>query len=358
MRRPPSQPPPATKLRNDAEHRYRTFLNRLRAFTVLDPACGSGNFLYLALHALKDLEHRVQFEAESLGFQRAFPEIGPANVNGNRDQPLRGRTRPCLGLGRRDPVDAAQRLRGGSRPDPQAARHHRVSRTPSLAPDGAEPEWPAADVLIGNPPFLGNRKVRSELGSDYVDSLQSTYVESVRGIPDLVCYWFAKTGRLLASGKIKRAGLVATNSIRGGTNRLVLDRILEDSTIFDAYDDEPWVDEGAAVRVSLVCIARRDSGLPVQLNGGSAGRINADLTTGDSDLTKARSLTRNLGVAFMGDIKRGKFDIPGDLAREWPPLACQSERPTECRCAQALDQRDGPHPASFGEVDRRLRATS
>ncbi len=71
-----------TKRRNEAERRYRAFLNRLRAFTVLDPACGSGNFLYLALQALKDLEHRVQFEAEVLGFQRAFPEIGPANVKG------------------------------------------------------------------------------------------------------------------------------------------------------------------------------------------------------------------------------------------------------------------------------------
>ena len=72
-----------TKRRNEARRRYRAFLNRLRGFTVLDPACGSGNFLYLALQALKDLEHRVQLEAEAdLGCQRAFPEVGPANVKG------------------------------------------------------------------------------------------------------------------------------------------------------------------------------------------------------------------------------------------------------------------------------------
>ena len=71
------------KRRKEAERRYRAFLNRLRAFTVLDPACGSGNFLYLALQALKDLEHRVQFEAEVLGFERQFSVIiGPANVKG------------------------------------------------------------------------------------------------------------------------------------------------------------------------------------------------------------------------------------------------------------------------------------
>ena len=87
-------------------------------------------------------------------------------------------------------------------------------------------------MVIGNPPFLGNRKLRSELGRDYADALPRTYGTLVRGKPDLVCYWFAKAGRLVAEGKVKRAGLVATNSIRGGTNRLVLDRILEDSTIF------------------------------------------------------------------------------------------------------------------------------
>ena len=70
------------KRRNDAERRYRTFLTRLRKFTVLDPACGFGNFLYLALQALKDLEHRVQIEAETLGVERTFPEVGPANVRG------------------------------------------------------------------------------------------------------------------------------------------------------------------------------------------------------------------------------------------------------------------------------------
>ena len=309
-------PAACTKRRNDAERRYRTFLNRMRRFTVLDPACGSGNFLYLALQALKDLEHRVQFEAEALGFQRAFPEIGPAHVKGIEINPYAAElARVSVWIGE---IQWMRRNGFAEARDPILKPLDTIEcRDAILSPDSTEPEWPEADVVIGNPPFLGNRKVRSELGSDYVDALQTAHAESVRGIPDLVCYWFAKAGRLLSSGNIERAGLVATNSIRGGTNRLVLDRILEDSTIFDAWADEPWVVEGAAVRVSLVCIAGRDSGLPVQLNGGSAGRINADLTTGDSDLSKTCSLARNAGVAFMGDIKRGAFDIPGDLAREW-----------------------------------------
>ena len=71
-----------TRLRQQAERSLRSFLERLRKFIVLDPACGSGNFLYMALHALKDIEHRVQLEAETMGLQRGFPAVGPANVKG------------------------------------------------------------------------------------------------------------------------------------------------------------------------------------------------------------------------------------------------------------------------------------
>ena len=75
-------PAARTRLRRRADRALRTFLERLRTFTVLDPACGSGNFLYLALHALKDIEHRVQLEAEALGLERGFPAVGPTNVRG------------------------------------------------------------------------------------------------------------------------------------------------------------------------------------------------------------------------------------------------------------------------------------
>ena len=71
-----------TRHRGRAERLLAGFLERLRGFTVLDPACGSGNFLYLALHALKDLEHHVQLEAEAMGLQRTFPMVSPANVKG------------------------------------------------------------------------------------------------------------------------------------------------------------------------------------------------------------------------------------------------------------------------------------
>ncbi|MCY3931008.1 MAG: hypothetical protein OXH70_04775 [Acidobacteria bacterium] len=119
--------PAARRRRREAENLLREFLDRLRTFTVLDPACGSGNFLYLALHALKDLEHRVQLEAEALGsFQRQLSRSRPGQRQGHRDQPVRRRTRPGLDLDRRDPVDAAQRLLRRPRSGPRSSGDHRV----------------------------------------------------------------------------------------------------------------------------------------------------------------------------------------------------------------------------------------
>ncbi len=303
--------------RNSAERRYRTFLDRLRAFTVLDPACGSGNFLYLALQSLKDLEHRVQVEAEALGFPRAFPEIGPANVKGIEINPYAAElARVSVWIGE---IQWMRRNGFSEARDPILKPLDTIEcRDAILTPDNTEPVWPDADVVIGNPPFLGNRRMRRELGDADADALPAVYADWVGGRPDLVCYWFAKAGRLVEEGHVKRVGLVATNSIRGGTNRRVLDRILEHGTIFEAWSDEPWVVDGDAdVRVSLICFASSDDGLTTRLNGKDTSRINADLTAGQLDLTQAAPLGTNVGVAFQGDIKRGPFDIPGNLARAW-----------------------------------------
>ncbi len=186
-----------------------------------------------------------------------------------------------------------------------------------LTPDGEEPEWPAADVVIGNPPFLGYSPMREVLGGDYTDKLRRCYTNAIPASADLVCYWFHKGGKLVDRGKISRAGLVATNSIRGGKNRTVLDRIVEQAAIFDAWSDEPWVVDGADVRVSLICFASEEAGLSARLDGGDVFQINADLTAEPADLTKAGKLPRNRRTAFIGGYKKGRFDVPGDLAREW-----------------------------------------
>ena len=151
----------------------------------------------------------------------------------------------------------------------------------------------------------------------FLERLRRTYRSSIPASADLVCYWFAKAGVQVAEGKTARAGLVATNSIRGGNNRPVLDRIVADGAIFDAWPDEPWVIDGAAVRVSLVCFASKEAGLPVSLNGADTACIHADLTGGGIDLTRAGRLVTNASTAFLGVNKNGAFDIPGDVARDW-----------------------------------------
>ena len=97
----------------------------------------------------------------------------------------------------------------------------------------------------------------------------------------------------------------------------MLDRIVADSVVFDAWSDEPWVVDGAAVRVSLVCFGTKRAGLVGHLDGSTAARINADLTAATADITTAARLAGNRGAAFIGGMKKGSFDVPGDLAREW-----------------------------------------
>ena len=315
-------PATRTKRRNKAEGRYRAFLDRLRAFTVLDPACGSGNFLYLALQALKDLEHRVQVEAEVLGFQRAFPETGPANVKGIEINPYAAElARVSVWIGE---IQWMRRNGFSGTRNPILKPLDTIEcRDAILTPDGTEPEWPEADVVIGNPPFLGGKLLITHLGEDFVSRMFATYSGRVPAEADLVCYWFEKAGQQIASDKAKRAGLVATNSIRGGANRRALQAATDTRRIFEAWSDEPWVIDGAAVRVSLVCFSRAGdaSVAGARLDGESVDEIYADLTARHGgagvDLTDVRRLPENAGRAFMGDTKGGPFDVAGDQAREW-----------------------------------------
>ncbi|MFO7641901.1 MAG: DNA methyltransferase, partial [Candidatus Competibacteraceae bacterium] len=193
--------------------------------------------------------------------------------------------------------------------------------------DGSEPEWPEADAIVGNPPFLGGSKKRALLGDAYFGNLERLYGGRVPGGADLVTYWFEKARAMIEAGKAQYAGLVATNSIRGGSNRRVLDRITATGTIFNAWSDEPWINEGAAVRVSLVAFAGVDNERERRLDGAVVSAVYADLTGQSLDvghasvnLTTARPLQENAGASFQGSQKIGAFDIPGELARSWLTL--------------------------------------
>ncbi|CAK0764395.1 hypothetical protein CCP4SC76_4080006 [Gammaproteobacteria bacterium] len=297
---------------------------------MLDPACGSGNFLYLALRTLKDLEHQATLEAEALGLLLQFPDVGPDVVHGIEINPYAAElARVTVWIG-----DIQWMLNHGFSllKNPILRPLETIEQRDALInPDGTEAVWPEADVIIGNPPFLGDKKMLGELGEEYVTRLRGLYKGRVPGGADLVTYWFDKARAQLETAKAQRAGLVATNSIRGGANRKVLDRIGETGRIFHAWSDEPWVNEGAAVRVSLVCFG--SVGTPVILDGQLVATIHADLTgqavNSDAvgDLTKAGPLAENVGISFIGTQKSGSFDIPGDLARQWLKLPNPNGKP-------------------------------
>ncbi|CDH44951.1 class I SAM-dependent DNA methyltransferase [Candidatus Contendibacter odensensis] len=323
-------PATATRLRKSAQDLHNGFLERLRQVRILDPACGSGNFLYLALQTLKDFEHHINVDAEALGLDRQFPSVGPECVKGIEINLYAAElTRTTIWIGeiqwmRRNGFDVSRQ--------PILRPLDTIEcRDAVLNPDGSEAAWPEAEFIVGNPPFLGGSKLLRELGDDYAAQLRQTYAGRVPGGADLVCYWFEKARAQLENGHAQQVGLVATNSIRGGTNRKVLERIQRTGAITHAWSDEPWINEGAAVRVSLVAFGRIAEA--AILDGQPVAEIYADLTGrvltvgSGTDLTQTKPLRENAGVSFQGSQKIGAFDIPGDLARQWLRLPNPHGRP-------------------------------
>jgi hypothetical protein len=175
-----------------------------------------------------------------------------------------------------------------------------------------EPEWPAAEFIVGNPPFLGGKLLRTNLGDEYVDRVFRVWDGRVAREADLCCYWFEKARRQIEDGVCKRAGLLATQGIRGGANREVLRRIKKTGDIFFAVSDRDWILDGANVHVSMVGL---DGGTEQTrtLDGAPATRINANLTAA-VDITVAKRLDENLEVSIQGDNKVGKFEVPEQIA--------------------------------------------
>ncbi len=356
---------------------YQSFLLRLNHFRVLDPACGSGNFLYLALKALRDIEKQAHIVAQEYGLDAELSmQTGPHNILGleinefaaelarvtvwigdiqwcrrnGYPHAINPILKPLDGIEHRDalltftpavnPPLSTTVIPEASigNPAPTSNQALKANLTDELdsrlrVNDGkliaSEADWPTADVIVGNPPFLGDKVMRSELGADYVETLRKTYDGRVPGGADLVTYWFEKARAQIEAGKLQAAGLVSTNSIRSGANRKVLERIVETTRIFEAWSDEEWINEGAAVRVSLLGFGPI---FPVdrsnRLNGAEAGLIHADLTAGEGlDLTQAKLLTENQSSTYFGLCLAGNFRVSGDVARNWLKLP----NPNGCR---------------------------
>jgi hypothetical protein len=236
----------------------QAFLDRLRAFRVLDPACGSGNFLYLSLLALKDIEHQAILDGEALGLQAEFRQVGPEAVLGIEINPFAAElARVSVWIGH---IQWARRHGLPAPADPILRKLDAIeTRDAVLNADGTRASWPKVDAIVGNPPFLGDKMMIFNLGVVYTAALRRAYEGHVPGGADLVCYWFEKGRESLERGSAQRVGLVATNSIRAGANRRVLEAIAHEGRIFDAWADEPWSLEGASVHVSLISFDRRST---------------------------------------------------------------------------------------------------
>ncbi len=308
----------------------KDFLAHLGSVRVLDPACGSGNFLYVSLALLKALEKQVIAFSGLHGIDLS-PMVHPRQLYGIETNPyahelasiviwigyLQWKRRNAMALDDEEPIL-----------EPLDQIEHKDAVLGLTGKKPREPEWPEVDIIVGNPPFVGGKRLRTALGDDYVDRLFAVWDERVPREADLCCYWFERARAAIESGSTSRAGLLATQAIRGGKNRRVLERIKETGDIFYAQADRKWIQDGVAVRVSMVGF---DDGSETRrlLNelpdddpehGLQRARpvegINANLT-GRTDLTQARRLKENLGISFMGVTKVGPFDILETVAKKF-----------------------------------------
>lgn len=305
----------------------RGYQDKLATVRVLDPACGSGNFLYVAIQQLLGLEKELILYASRPEIAAGLlPRVRPTQLAGIEINPYA--------------AELAQVVIWIGYLQWMHANGFNAPRNPILEPintienrdailswqstqgvplhvweEGAvcagQASWPEVDFVVGNPPFLGGKLIRGAIGEEYADALQSTY--PIPNFSDLCCYWFALV-ELEFDKSLSRMGLLATQGIRGSANRVALERLIRKAQLFDVWADKKWSLEGAAVNVSIICAAASSDEL--RLNGIQVPSINADLSAG-VDISHAKNLAENAGIGFVGTQKSGPFDVDYQLAREW-----------------------------------------
>jgi hypothetical protein len=317
----------------DARAELLRFLHRLTSVRILDPACGTGNFLYVTLEHLKRLEAEVLTALGQLG-QSGRLELGDGTTVGPRQ--LLG-----LELNPRAAAIADVVLRIGylqwhlrtygltQLREPLLDDYQNIeNRDAVLSYEGPEFQnarpavWPEADFIVGNPPFIGKGRIREALGDEYVNALRKAHPHIPDSV-DLVLYWWDKAAQAVRTGTTQRFGFITTNSITQTFNRRVIQAHLEaqnaPAEIVFAIPDHPWTDNsnGAAVRVAFTAAekAKGEEGalaLVISENNDATdkeavtvemterrGHINADLTIG-ADVTQAQLLRANEGLSSFG----------------------------------------------------------
>ena len=350
----------------DSTDLLEAFLSELRSVKVLDPACGSGNFLYVTLDLMKQLETEVfRRLADVTGadqFRLDIEQVGPAQFLGIEINPraasiadlviwigylqwhfkrfgdvapIEPVLREYKNIECRDAVlDYADRTPDKGRDGKVRSRWGgRLVKSPVTGEDIPDPtdqvpiwkyikprqaEWPEANYIVSNPPFIGKINMRELLGDGYVEALRKSYKDLPDAI-DLVMYWWNKAASLLTNEKIHSFGFISTNSIRQTYNRRVIQSHLESKKnpikISFAIPDHPWVNsaDGASIRIALTACKLHGIGLlaevtsEIDLEDGdvdvllenSIGTITAGLTIGN-DINDFNCLASNLGVSCVG----------------------------------------------------------
>jgi len=357
----------------------RTFHRRLCQTSVLDPACGTGNFLYVAFQSLKQLESEVLFALEQLGDKQIKLEVKgetvhPAQLHGIEVKPwareiaalvlwigylqwhvrIHGRGKPPADpvlsdeetIECRDAVldwdgaphappllDAAGKV--VTRWDGETTKTHPVTgeqvpddsaRVSVLTyPNARKATWPKAEFIVGNPPFIGSKRMRTLLGDGYVDSLRRVYEEIPDGT-DYVLYWWVNAAHLLRQKATHRFGLISTNSISQSMNRKATEPALFSSStdgVVWAIPDHPWLDssDGAAVRIAMTIGGPRERGaqlvrvldemtqedgqVAVTLSVALVPEIHSDLS-GGAAVVDAVALRSNERVCFVALVRFGE----------------------------------------------------
>lgn len=366
----------------EAINQLLRFHHRLCNVRVLDPACGSGNFLYVTLEHLKRLEGEVLNALDEMGYRQtglalageradaaAGETVDPHNLLGIELNPraaaiaevvlwigylqwhfrTRGDVNPPVPVIRdfrnienRDAVLAFERVdyvlddtgKPVTRWDGQTYKTSPITGEPIPDETARVPleqyinpnkaEWPQADFVVGNPPYLGARTIRASLGDGYLDAIRSVYPD-VPDNADFVMYWWDKSAELVNSGSLAGFGLITTNSIRQEFSRKVLNKHFAENAKFGirfCIPDHPWVDSsnGAAVRVALTMAnASGADGLLAVVENESPGQddevevtlrktrglITPSLTVGH-DLGTCSSLLANTKLACVGYQLTGK----------------------------------------------------
>ena len=354
------------------------FLTRLTSLRILDPACGSGNFLYVTLEHLKRLEGEVLAAINSFGHTTMLDLAGGTTVSPHQFLGLEINPRAATvadvvlrigflqwhirthGLSEmREPLlddyqnisqqDAAiqhdapvprldangqpvTRWDGTTRLHPTTGQIVPDETARALVYDYPSPkpaEWPRADFIIGNPPFLGPARMREGLGDGYTEALRKAYKGRVPDSADLVMYWWHNAATAVQRGTSERFGFITTNSLKQTFNGRVMQPFLEgDSapiTLTFAIPDHPWVEsaDGAAVRIAMT-VAERTSSVPslgqlltVKIEAAAEdddaaevtctiqhGQIQSDLSVGaavdSADGLKSNNGLSSRGVQLMG----------------------------------------------------------